>query len=63
MSDEPLYVPCPRCQGDRQVYAYTKPPTDFFRGEGEYFTCPLCAGTAEADRESAAEWMKDHEDE
>lgn len=48
-----LYVPCPRCEGRCTVFAYTRPPTDFTAGVGEYFNCPLCGATGEADADSA----------
>lgn len=57
-----LYVPCPRCDGDRHVFAYTQPPTEYYRGVGEYFSCPVCGGTGEAEAEKAAEWVKEHQD-
>lgn len=54
--DPPLYVPCPRCKGERTVFAYTDHGGDYRPSCGEYFTCPLCSGTGEADRASADEW-------
>lgn len=59
MPDDPLYVPCPRCKGNRIVFAYTHLRSDYQPSLGEYFTCPLCSGTGEADRASAEEWQAD----
>lgn len=61
--DLPLYVPCPRCKGERLVYAYTSPGNEFFPARGEYFTCPLCQGTGEADREEAERYQQDQAEE
>ena len=61
--DEPLYVPCPRCKGDHVVFAYTSIGDGYTPSRGEYFTCPLCRGTGEADREEAAEFVADQEEE
>jgi rubredoxin len=60
MSD--LYVKCPRCSGDRLVFAYTDRGSDYRPSQGEYFRCPLCSGTGEAEAELAAEWTADHEE-
>jgi hypothetical protein len=60
MSD--LYVKCPRCSGRRQVFAYTDLGSDYQPSRGEYFNCPLCSGTGEADAQQAAEWIADHEE-
>lgn len=54
-----LYPQCPRCKGDRQIYVYTVPPTDFSRGEGEYISCPCCHGTGEADADNARAFIRD----
>ncbi len=59
--DEP-YVPCPRCKGTRMVYAITRESNGFSPSVGEYFTCPLCHGTAEAARKSAAEYVTEREE-
>ena len=61
-ADDPLYVPCPRCRGHRMVFATTYIGDGYTPSRGEYFTCPLCYGTGEADREEAAEWTKEQAD-
>ena len=55
MSDA-LYVTCPRCKGDGTVFAYTSIGNGFTPSVGEYFSCPLCHGTGEADRQLADAW-------
>ena len=60
MSD--FYVKCPRCKGDRLVFAYTQQATDYTPSRGEYFTCPLCSGTGEAEATAAAEWTSEEVD-
>lgn len=62
-TDAPLYVPCPRCRGSRQVFAYTRLGNELRHATGEYFTCPLCHGTAEADREAAGRYIADQAEE
>lgn len=61
------YIKCPRCRGSCQVFAYTEISNGFTPSRGEYFTCPLCGGTGEADADRAKEWSAanphDEEDE
>jgi hypothetical protein len=52
-----LYVPCPRCKGERLVWACTDPGNDWFPSRHESFNCPLCWATGEADREEAEAWQ------
>jgi hypothetical protein len=58
MSDAPLYVPCPRCKGDRLVWACTNPGNDFAPSSWDSFDCPLCYATGEADRNMATAWVE-----
>lgn len=48
------------------VFAYTSIGDGFGRpSRGEYFNCPLCSGTGEADAKLAAEWVeaeREHEE-
>jgi DnaJ-class molecular chaperone len=57
-----IYVKCPRCEGRCQVFAYTRIGNGFAPSEGEYFQCPVCHGTGEADEESAREYERDQKD-
>lgn len=59
--DEP-YVPCPRCYGHRQVWAIARESDGFRPSVGEYFTCPLCHGTAEAEYDQAASYVTEREE-
>jgi hypothetical protein len=58
-----LYVKCPRCDGRSQVYAYTRLPRLGEPARGEYFTCPLCYGTGEAEKAAAEEFALMHAEE
>lgn len=50
------YVTCPRCSGERQVYAYTKIPNGYGSiAEGEYFTCPCCNGAGDIHKDDLEE--------
>ena len=63
MSDLPLYVPCPRCKGEKLVWACTSPGDGWFPTRWESFDCPLCHATGQADRELAEEWVQARADE
>lgn len=63
MSSVHGYVICPRCKGDRQIFAYTRLPGIGQPAQGEYFTCPPCSGTGTMDEEDAAQWRADNTDE
>lgn len=56
------YIACPRCKGACQVFAYTELPEFGRPSVGEYFQCPLCLGTGEADAQEAAEWAGEDAD-
>lgn len=62
MQSAPLYVPCPRCKGERLVWACTHSGNEFFPAVWDSFNCPLCHATGEADRVLAEEWERDHTD-
>lgn len=58
-----LYVHCPRCEGERQVFAYTHVGNGFTPSRGEYFNCPLCSAMGEAEAERAAGYIAEWADE
>lgn len=52
-----LYPECPRCEGSRTVEAIVKLNGEYYQPVTEFFSCPLCSGTGEADAEKAEEWL------
>lgn len=59
MNGGALYPHCPRCDGEKQVYAYTEQASDFGPGRGEYFDCPCCHATGEAEQSKAKAFIAD----
>ena len=53
MSD--LYVKCPRSRVHMMVSAVTEIGDGWRPTRREYFSCPLCSGTGEADANDARE--------
>jgi len=51
-----LYIKCPRCRGNRFVYAITRPGNDYRPSISEEFACPLCSMTGEVHRDDAARY-------
>jgi len=45
----PLYARCPRCRGSKLVFAVVETGDAWRPSRGEYFSCPECSGTGEAD--------------
>lgn len=54
-----LYIECPRCRGNRYVYAISEERLDDYRRVLEEFPCPLCVTVKDIDIEKAIEWLKD----
>jgi hypothetical protein len=58
-----LYVPCPKCDGVRYVYAITRQGDAWLPTVKSEFPCDLCGMTGEADRAAAVRWMTDNAEE
>lgn len=55
---KPLYVPCPRCRGRRDIAVCTDPGGYYRPSVWEYVGCPTCHQTGEADRQMAADYLR-----
>lgn len=60
LEQQELYPFCPRCAGEKQIYA------QFADGFDDYVTCPCCLGTGEAEADKARDfigrWEEKHGD-